>query len=210
MPVGHADPTPNEVPVERWKRSIPGEAWPVGIRDDGSLTRSDIFRLAERWHADDLTDHQFLVSVLIWGYGSVGYGPSRAVKILAQDPDGKRLETNLGPLRGTICSENALTDVYRLFAPASHTRLKGLGAAFFTKLLYFAAYRHGVGGVQPLILDRIVASWLPPEAGGAGRRQGGWPVEQWLAYLRWAAREANGGEPDRVEVDLFRRGRHAA
>jgi hypothetical protein len=69
--------------------------------------------------------------------------------------------------------------------------------------------RYGAGGVQPLILDRIVASQLPPEAGPAAGRSGGCSAEQWLAYLRWTADQAPEDEPDQVEIVLFRRGRNA-
>lgn len=85
--------------------------------------------------------------------------------------------------------------------------VRGLGPAFFTKLIYFAGYRRGAGGVQPLILDKQVALRLPADAGPSRRREGGWPSSEWVEYLQWAAGQAKrttfGGEPERVEMALF-------
>ncbi|MET8349048.1 hypothetical protein [Micromonospora sp. NPDC005206] len=96
--------------------------------------------------------------------------------------------------------EEAPRTAYRRFRDTNHARLPWLGPGLFTKVLYFVGYQRGVGGVQPLILDRLVASHLPAEA-GVGRRNG-WSSEEWLAYLRWAAEQAQarGIEPDAVEM----------
>jgi hypothetical protein len=98
-----------------------------------------------------------------------------------------------------------LEDCYERFTTTA--KLAGLGAAFFTKLLYFAGYRRGEGGIQPLILDQVVAGRLPASAGPAGKYRTAWWSGTWLAYLRWAADQAArpefGAEPDRVEMALF-------
>jgi len=101
-------------------------------------------------------------------------------------------------------SPEGLVDAYQQFRSTAH--LRGLGPAFFTKILYFAGYRPG-GGVQPLILDRVVAGRLPADAGPANRYRTGWTSAAWQAYLVWAAEEARRpeyhNEPDRVEIALF-------
>jgi len=59
----------------------------------------------------------------------------------------------------------------------------------------------GLGhGVVDARADRVVASHLPAEAGVTLRRR--WSAEEWLAYLRWAGREAQarGVEPDAVAM----------
>lgn len=115
------------------------------------------------------------------------------------------LETALSGCCAAAVSVDALDEAYRRFRVTNH--LLGLGPAFFTKILYFADYRRGHGGVQPLILDRVVASRLPDAAGIANQYRTGWPPAVWLAYLVWAAEQARrpdfGGEPDQVEVALF-------
>jgi len=86
-------------------------------------------------------------------------------------------------------------------------RLPWLGAAFFTKVLYFAGYRRGVGGVQPLILDSVVGRALPAEVDIPRRPTRAsaprWSSRQWLTYLQWAAEQPDGAEPDAVETRLF-------
>ncbi|MEW2331001.1 hypothetical protein AB0880_24730 [Micromonospora chersina] len=74
---------------------------------------------------------------------------------------------------------------------------------FFMKLLYFAGYRRGAPGRQPLILDSVVRRRLPVDAGV--RRESGWVSEKRLDYLGWAADQAHrrGIEPDEVEMALF-------
>ena len=85
--------------------------------------------------------------------------------------------------------------------------IRGLGPAFFSKLLYFAGYRRDRRGVQPLILDAVVSRALPEAAGPARNRRWGWRAAEWMDDLRWAADQARrsvfGGEPERVEMALF-------
>ncbi|MFG1913935.1 hypothetical protein [Micromonospora sp. NPDC048898] len=116
------------------------------------------------------------------------------------DPDGKRLAYALEEVSTPAPDEAALRTAYRRFGNPDQARLPWLGPGLVTKVLYFVGYRRGVGGVQPLILDRVVASLLPAVA-GVGRRNG-WSAEEWLAYLRWAAEQAQarGVEPDAVEM----------
>jgi hypothetical protein len=99
-----------------------------------------------------------------------------------------------------------LLDAYDRFRFSNH--LRGLGPAFFTKILYFVGYRRACGGIQPLILDRVVAGRLPDSAGPANRYSTGWSSSTWHSYLRWAASQAvrpgYQNEPDHVEISLFR------
>jgi hypothetical protein len=196
-----------QVPLARWRPCIPPEAWPAALPGDGTLWRADIFGAANDWRAGRLSARAFLVAACMWGYGPVGYGPARVRAVLQDDPDGSSLESNLEPLRHDCPATGDLRAAYQRFNRASGTRLRGLGPAFFTKLLYFAGYRRGAGGIQPLILDRNVAACLPADAGAAAGLSWGWPSDQWMAYLTWAARQARrpgfGGEPDRVEMALF-------
>jgi len=171
------------------------------------LCRRDVFAVAEQWRAGQATMRALLVIACMWGNGSAGYGPARALKVLCADPDGVNLEHNLELVRGERPSEEDLRAAYQRFNSASPTHLRGLGPSFFTKLLYFAGYRRGIGGVQPLILDKRVASHLPAAAGPARTRRWGWSSGHWIAYLKWAAGEAArplfGGESDTVEMALF-------
>ncbi|MEU8184773.1 hypothetical protein AB0B86_28840 [Micromonospora sp. NPDC049047] len=157
-------------------------------------------RHADAYRAGSASPRQLLTAVLVWAYGPIGYGPWRAARSLGADPGGKRLVYALEEVSAPAPDEEALRTAYRRFGDPDQARLPWLGPGLLTKVLSFVGYRRGVGGVQPLILDRVVASQLPAEA-GVGRRNG-WSSEQWLAYLRWAAEQARarGVEPDAVEM----------
>ncbi|WP_157742389.1 8-oxoguanine DNA glycosylase OGG fold protein [Micromonospora chokoriensis] len=190
------------VNVDRWRAGLPPDAWPDMLPVSGEMWRRDVFAVAEAHRAGDASPRQLLTAVLAWAYGPIGYGPWRAARSLDADPDGKRLAYALEEMSAP--DEAQLRSAYRRFLDPDQARLPWLGPGLFTKVLYFAGYRRGVGGVQPLILDRVVAGGLPAEAGVA--RRGGWSSEEWLAYLRWAAERAQVREvePDAVEMALPR------
>lgn len=191
---------PIVVRVHRWRAGLPADAWPDDFPTSGEVRRQDVFAVAEAYRAGSASARQLLAAVLMWGYGPIGYGPWRATRSLGGDPTGERLTAALEEV--SVPGEAALHTAYRRFSDPGHARLPWLGPGLFTKVLYFAGYRRGAGGVQPLILDRVVASQLPAEAGVS--RRNGWSSEEWLAYLRWAAEQAQrrGVEPDAVELAL--------
>ena len=194
------------VDVDRWRSALPETAWPEGFAADSKVWRQDVFDVAERWRRGEATALQLAAASLAWGLGITGYGRRRTRDVLDQDPDGSRLAISIEGLRDERPTEADLLDAYeRLFRGVGHVR--GLGPAFFTKIIYFAGYRRGVGGLQPLILDKVVAERLPDDAGGANRHESGWWPSTWRDYLYWAAKQAERpaycGEPDHVEMDLF-------
>ncbi|MET7372387.1 hypothetical protein [Micromonospora arida] len=191
---------PVAVNVDRWRAGLPSDAWPEGLPATGELWRRDVFAVADAYREGPASPRQLLTAVLAWAYGPIGYGPWRAARSLDADPEGKRLAYALEEVSTPAPDEDALRTAYRRFRDPDHARLPWLGPGLCTKVLYFVGYRRGVGGVQPLILDRVVAGQLPAEA-GVGRRNG-WSSEEWLAYLRWAAGQARvrGVEPDAVEM----------
>ncbi|MFE9188888.1 hypothetical protein ACFYL6_04680 [Micromonospora sp. NPDC007208] len=192
--------TPVTVNVDRWRAGLPPDAWPEGLPASGELWRRDVFAVADAYRAGSASPRQLLAAVLVWAYGSIGYGPWRAARSLDADPNGKRLAYALEEVSTPAPDEEALRTAYRRFRDPDDACLPWLGPGLCTKVLYFVGYRRGAGGVQPLILDRVVAGQLPSEA-GVGRRNG-WSSEEWLAYLRWAAEQARvrGVEPDAVEM----------
>ncbi len=69
-------------------------------------------------------------------------------------------------------------------------------------MLYFAGYRRGAGGVQPLMLDELIVRRLPRDAEVSSPASRGSSLE-WVRYIAWAAAQAGDEiEPDRVEMDL--------
>ncbi|SCE78122.1 hypothetical protein GA0070607_1493 [Micromonospora coriariae] len=196
------EPAPITVDPDRWRVALPPDAWPDNFPSSGEIWRRDVFAVADAYRTGSASPRQLLTAVLIWGYGSIGYGPWRAARSLGADPEGKRLAYALEEVSASAPDEDALRTAYRRFRDPNHARLPWLGPGLFTKVLYFAGYRRGAGGLQPLILDRVVASGLPVEAGVG--RQADWLSEEWLAYLRWAAEQAQarGVEPDEVEMTV--------
>ncbi|RSD14229.1 8-oxoguanine DNA glycosylase OGG fold protein [Amycolatopsis eburnea] len=195
---------PISVDPARWAERLPPGTWPPDFALTGEVRRTEVFSLADRWRAEDVSTVQFTAGVLAWGHGIRGYGPHRTTRVLAQPDAAGRLETALGPLRADVTPDVVL-DCYERFGTTA--KVPGLGAAFFSKLLYFAGYRRGEGGVQPLILDQVVARRLPEDAGPARKYTTGWWTSTWSDYLHWAAAQARrpeyGNEPDRVEIALF-------
>ncbi|MGC5317247.1 hypothetical protein ACPXB5_00745 [Micromonospora arida] len=186
--------------MDRWRAGLPPDAWPDTLPATGELWRRDVFAVADAYRAGSASPRQLLTAVLAWAYGPIGYGPWRAARSLEADPHGKTLAYALEEVSTPAPDEDALRTAYRRFRDPDHARLPWLGPGLCTKVLYFVGYRRGVGGVQPLILDRVVAGQLPAEAGVG--RPNGWSSEEWLAYLRWAAEQARirGVEPDAVEM----------
>jgi hypothetical protein len=201
------EPGPIAVPLDRYRARLTGVVWPAALPNRGRLWRRDVFAVADAWRTGSSTSRDLALATILWGFGPTQYGPYRAAQILAADPDGHRLDVGLAFVRGNSPTVDQLRAAYVAFCPRQPAHVRGLGPAFFTKLLYFAGYRRRQGAVQPLILHAVVAGRLPEAAGPARRRKWGWRSAEWVEYLRWAADEAArprfGGEPDEVEMALF-------
>lgn len=182
-----------------WRSSMPSDAWLDGFAVGDAVTRTDVFDIAAKWRSGEVTSRSFTTCVLSWGYGTTGYGRWRTRRTLGGSPDGSRLQTLLQPLATDRVTLETLGDVYSAFF--ERPRLPWLGPAFFTKLIYFAGYRRGGGGVQPLILDRVVASRLPFDL-GVRSTTWQWTRDEWLKYIKWASTRGY-PEPDEVEMTLF-------
>lgn len=137
------------------------------------------------------------LAVMAWAYGDVGYGRYRTARILEAIPDAAQ---RLHAVANAVTSEGAIAG-YR--ALATTARLKWLGPAFETKLLYFWQR----SGVRPraLILDAFVSGWLECET-GLRFDPLEWSVATYGRYLgqmhEWAA--ALNVAPDDLEMCIFR------
>ncbi len=191
----------------RWGQSL-GEWWPEDAPGNDRISRDDLFRVADQWRSGARPASDLFVLTMAWGYGNVGYGRHRTKVVLAADGVREKLERSLKPLSvSQLASPAQLRSAYTSLSWGGANRLRGLGPAFFTKLLYFAGFRHGHAGVQPLILDARVARALPA-AGGPRLPVWGWSSDQWLMYLAWASERAAGRNvpADVVELELFQAG----
>lgn len=133
------------------------------------ITREDLFRQGSRitTAADAI---EFYVAVCSWGVGNKARDVYRRVPPLMHPDVGERLLRGISAVQGPDGSALA---GYQAFGSTDIAYLKGLGPAFFTKLLYFAAGEPTIDQTgHPLILDRKVADAI------------GWPAKTW-----WDAEE---------------------
>jgi hypothetical protein len=174
------EPGPIPVDATRWAAGLPPDAWPAGFAASGKVCRNEVFALAERWRARDVSSVQLAAGVLAWGHGIRGYGPFRTGRILNRELAGERLEAALGGLRQDTVAPAVLEDCYERFTTTA--KLPGLGPAFFTKLLYFTGYRRGKGG-DSAVDPGPGRSGPAAHSGGAGRDVPRGLVDQHLADL---------------------------
>ena len=137
---------------------------------------------------------------MIFGYGPVGYGPSRVGRVIRENPDliaklNRQYETAAS---GPSSSWNSHTKA---------DRLKYLGPAFATKFAYFAARKQNIVGMVPLIAD-INTSWAIWRLAGIRRSvelSAGYVDYVELAHSWGADVDGNHGA-DEVERSLFKMG----
>jgi hypothetical protein len=122
------------------------------------------------------------------------------LRILTDDPYGHRLDTALTRMR---IDAPTISDMRTAFLRLrTDCRLEHLDSDAVTCLLYFAGYRRGGPGVQPLILDAGIAGRIPAEAGVTNGANRGTSLE-WIRWICWAAAQAGDEfEPELVEMDL--------
>jgi hypothetical protein len=128
------------------------------------------------------------LAAMIWGYGTVGYGPFRTQRVLSSETYASTL------LKGAI-DHNSLVSYERL---ATSMRLRWLNPAFGTKWLYFAS------GTRSLILDRVVTNW-PSENANWEVDLVHWSLVQHAAYLERTSCCVTTLEiePDELEQPIF-------
>jgi hypothetical protein len=134
---------------------------------------------------------------MVWGYGTVGYGPWRVNRVLTQNRAAAR---KLHTIATTLHGEGVVA-AYARFSDYRDCRLRYLGPAFGTKYLAFTS---PVDRAPALILDRLVAQWLGAKA-GLFLDPVGWHRPTYERYLnlmyRWA--EALGVQPGELECQVF-------
>lgn len=191
---------PVPIPVTKWRAALPRDAWPTGFPKSGHVWRQDVFDVADRWRDDRAITRQLLAATLMWTYGEASGGRRRAVRALAGDPSGALLGFALQGLAGDRPRVTDLRAAY--LALRTTARLPELDADTCTRLLYFAGYRRGRGGIQPLILDDLIVARLPRDSEVSSPASRGSSLE-WVRYIAWASAQVElDEEPDRVEMDL--------
>lgn len=157
----------DEASMPQLPRILDGEG--LDTRGRKRLIREDLFHLGRgiQTPADAV---EFYVAVCSWGVGAKARDVHRRMAALKHPEAAERL---LGGFREVQGPDGSALAGYHAFSSSDVAYLKGLGPAFFTKLLYFAAGEPTVDqDGHPLILDQKVAKAI------------GWPAKTW-----WSAQE---------------------
>lgn len=148
------------------------------------------------------------VAAMIWGYGTVGYGPTRVRWIITGTKGPGALHAPTLPTVSEHLAagaqkvrESGPRDAFYLMNNDGH--IKHLGAAFFTKWLYFTSALSGPDDPAAApILDKQVATWLDKNAQMSLRLNN---TNSYAAYLdllsEWG--EPHGRSRVQVEKAIF-------
>lgn len=188
----------------RWEGCLlPSELHAIkGVCSEGAIARSHLADFARQAIAQPVAARQLFVATMVWGFGSVGYGPFRTRRMLASLEGTRLLESTV-----ELVATGRIEQAYRLF------QVDRCGPAFFTKFFYAIGLGAGVRPL-PLILDSRVADALRailPQVGDNPSHyvRGERAVQRYPAgYVRfvgllngWASEL--GCRPDAIEHFLF-------
>lgn len=155
---------------KRWRNEKPATSLQILSPDNSDekgrayVSRSSLFDLAEKVDSEE-TALNFFVAVYSWGVGSKARGVARGSRVIAEPDAAQRLYEGL-----SLFKENNFDPKvgYEQFYFKANSRIKFLGPAFFTKLLYFYGHEGTSGRDRaPVILDQRVARAI------------GWPARSW-------------------------------
>jgi hypothetical protein len=142
---------------------------------------------------------ELLVATRAWGSGPDNRGPAQASRILTQPHAAAKIEDTVSTAR-TDGAAAAYSAYY------ARNKLEGLGVAFVTKLLYFAAYC-SPHRPRPLIYDSLVAAAAArfPTAPLLPAMPSSLTTTGYQRYCTWAEdlAEQQQTEPAAIEWSLF-------
>jgi hypothetical protein len=154
-----------------------------------SISRKDVFELRDRGPV------AVFVAAMVFGFGSVNYGPSRTSKMLAT-PDAEAKINSASEI--LLASGSEAAHRFMINPPG---RLAWCRTPFISKYLYFAGFE-STPGLQPLIFDQVVQTRLA-SLGHSVRLN---YTTDYVEFLRLAATfKAEFGltREDLVEIALF-------
>lgn len=178
--------------LDRWPRITRGDLLRDGAAADTGSAAVDV-----------------LIGAYAWGHGlPARRGPARLRQVF--DRNVSRVEQHLGETLHLVRTRGSLA-AYEGLNHGGDQRLKGLGASFFTKLLYFFGWDSVVGGHRPLIMDQYVVIGLNASRNTEWKPLGPWTTDQYCEYLSWAKEKARewgaGTETDVVERAVWEYGK---
>lgn len=161
---------------KRWPASL---VKPHDVRDSREklrVSREDLLKGSATLESD-AERVAFMWRVFAWGSGTSARSTARCAKALSSPEFAPALARSYEKVRA-----GNILDAYRALLPRGSDRIKYLGAAFFTKWLYFIGYERSVDGnssLTSLILDARVARSL-------GWYGYGWSTDDYRRYLQKA------------------------
>ena len=181
------------------------------------LTRGDLFGVARPIAGSDPSDTEVLTllwHVLAWGTGRSQRANSQRIASFVDASDRQR-NVELLKEAFALAQEGEATSAYGRLIRRGGGQIRGLGPAFFTKVLYFTS--EGASGTRCLILDARVAGSLAAAGWSSlpcSARTGysyNWFSATYGSYCdllrRWATEESDreGRQiwPDEIERALF-------
>ena len=137
--------------VEAWDRCFTQDhdLFEINRRFGASLSRSNVITLGIEAETDPACVRRFAMAVMMWGYGTIGYGATRTSEMLAHSQAVPRLICGADLVRS-----GELTDSCLFFRSSSRGALSKFGWSFFTKYFYFVGMASSLTPM-PLILDGI-------------------------------------------------------
>lgn len=186
--------------TKRWPKDLPLPGFLKRPEPALSVSRQRLFEFGESMDTEEDAVN-FYVAVCSWGAGIDAQQTYRCVQPLHQPGAPGKLLEGL-----KVASTGSADEGYFTFNNYSQARIKYLGPAFFTKLLYFAAGRPTPADTRhPLILDRRVAVAL------GWTKTSGWRTSEYSQYLDLVEKLHECWRPDLptdvIEYTLFQAGR---
>lgn len=186
--------------VKRWPEELPLPDFLERPEEALSVSRQRLFELGKSVETEE-DAVSFYVAVCSWGAGTDAQQTYRCVQPLYQPGAPGKLLEGL-----KVASTGSAVDGYFAFNNYSQARVKYLGPAFFTKLLYFATGRPTPADTRhPLILDRRVAVAL------GWTKTSDWRTSEYSRYLDLVEQLHERWRPDLptdvIEYTLFHSGR---
>ena len=154
------------------------------------ISRQDVLTLSESFE-------DVFIGAMIFGYGLVGYGPSRVGRVIRENPDliEKLNHQYESAAKGSELSWHSHT---------KQDKVKYFGPAFATKFAYFSARHQKAKGDVPLIADLNTswAMWWLAELPRSVERGDSYVKYVELAHA-WAAEVGGNCGADEIERAIF-------